>query len=114
MAPQPKINVVDLFKLWRSELSPAEICARLNISRSQLTRLQQQHKLPKKPITRSRQQPVDPTPEEIALRALEEQKNWSEAERESRRVGPRRTGWQIPAFTYDRRNFSFSSANVME
>jgi DNA-directed RNA polymerase specialized sigma subunit len=114
MAPPPKIDAVELFRLWNSELTPAEICVSLKISRSYLSRLQQQYKLSKKHAARGKNHIADPSPEEIAERAREQRKKWTETEREARRVGPRCQRWTVPAFTYDGRIAAFSSANIMD
>lgn len=64
----------------------------------------------KKPkARRTNKRMIDPTPEEIAQRALELRMGWTEKEERARYVGPRReaTPWRIPTFHFDQSTGTF-------
>lgn len=98
------VDILELFRLWRTPLTADQIQQKLGISHNRLYRLVKKHKLPhRSPIkTESTERQVnDPTEEEIRLLAAEIRQRWSEKEHEKRRVGPQRTEWRIPTYVYE-------------
>jgi hypothetical protein len=67
-----KVNTVQLFEFWNNHsLTRAEVARKLGVTRTQLERLADQYALPERPAKKRAHSITDPTPEEIAERALE-------------------------------------------
>lgn len=108
------VIMVDVAKLFRlhadTNLTTAEVCDGLGITRNQLYALQKKYGLAKRSIEQTAQRRHDdPTPEEIAERAA-----WCRARRsadERRRDENRgRVRWNLPSYTYNGRDCSFSAS----
>jgi len=109
MPRKKNIPVPTLFKLWHSKLSTEEICKKLGIHDRTLSRLTKKHGLSKRPNKYTgKSKTPDPTPEELAQRALEVQAKWTESEREQRYRGSGRREWKVPRYNYHADNNSFS------
>jgi hypothetical protein len=98
------VYVPNLFKLWHSDKTVAQIRKELGITPSQLARLVTKYKLPKRSRETLERMPNDPTEEEIAeraeaLRALRTTKNRVSATSHGSRLDqPRR--WTAPVYSY--------------
>ena len=90
-------NVLELFRLWNSDLRTDEVASRLGISVKKLSRAVHRHGLQRRaPLPRSvANRPNDPTPGEIEMECAKFQRGWSEIERRQREVGGRKR-WAIP------------------
>lgn len=96
--PRRLYNVLELFRLWNTDLRQEEIAEKLGISPSQLKSAAYRHGL--KPRSgRVVVKPLDdPTPVEIEARCLEIQSQWSEEERRRRLVGGGTGRWTVPSY----------------
>lgn len=98
------VDILELFRLWRTPMTADEIQHQLGISHNRLYGLVRKHKLPPRPLIKGEpttRQANDPTEEEILERAAEVRRGWSEKEHEKRRVGKRKTDWNIPTYVYE-------------
>ena len=105
------VDVLTLFKLWRSPLRNDELADALGAPRGSLHYLASRYKLPKRdPALWAKRGGVEadsPTPEQIEERAAAIRATWSEEEREKRRVGRRMQRWQMPAYALCHRDVAF-------
>lgn len=104
-------DVPELFRLWHTEMTNAELCHTLGIARSTLDTLRMRYKLPRRPF--ERKPPKDyveyaPSPDEIEARAAEVRAGWPEGEAEKRMVGRRSVRWEMPAFAFKPREHAFA------
>jgi hypothetical protein len=98
----------EILELWKSTESIPSIAIIVRMSQRQLKALAAANKWPHKPkIERRGHQEEDPTVEEIMARAAQCRANWSEAETESRDVGPKRVDFKAPTFSYNAQHSSF-------
>jgi hypothetical protein len=83
----PPVSLVQLHKLWQSELRSDEVAAKLGCTRGHLFNLVRKHKLGRRPprfdAPRKSVHP-DPTPQEIEERAAAIRATWTTQERYSR------------------------------
>lgn len=117
MTHNPAVNVVELFRLWNSDLQNGDVAKALGVSRFQLWTLARRHGLSKRTHiqgkqARSTRPEVNPTDEELEARKAEVQALWSDAEREKRRVGPQARPWSLPSFSYDGRSCAFAKTSL--
>lgn len=105
------VDLLELFRLWRTDMTAEEVQTKLGISRSKLYSLVKRHKLPSRSLLKgdpTERQEKDPTEEEILARAAAVRRQWTEQEREKRRVvKTKTTAWTAPAYTYEPRNDRF-------
>lgn len=94
----PADVIASFIEMWEDDVPIFEIGHKLKISAQFGYKLAKHLKL--EPRNRGQGSAALPTPEEIAARALEIQKNWSEKEREKRHRGPKTQSWSPPAFAY--------------
>ena len=80
------INVATFRADWNAGLTIAILCCNYSISRDQVVRLRDIWDLPLRHDRRGRHvsRNPDPTPEQIAVRALEVQATWTEKQRQER------------------------------
>jgi hypothetical protein len=104
-----RVDIPMLFRLWHDRsIANHEIMRLLDISRSTLYDLQRRHKLPRRPapvrpprLPRG-PMPNDPSPEEIAERAAEIRRGWSDADIEKRLSGPKTAvRWTPPQYHFN-------------
>lgn len=111
-----KVDVVELFRLWRSPLRNDELADALGCPRGSLHYLAARYKLPKRTpekwAKRTGAKRDLPTPQEIADRAAAIRATWSEEEKERRMVGKRTRSWQMPAYAFARRDVAFVEINL--
>lgn len=99
-----KVSVPDLFRLWNSDLTRAEICEKLGITVGRLYELSRKYKLPKKPVTNHNNIDAEvaaPTVKEIKKRAAEIRKKWTPEEKKIRsscRVTGKPAPWRPPCY----------------
>lgn len=110
------VDILELFRLWRTQLTADEIQRKLGISHNRLYSLVKKHKLPRRsPIKvqddETERQQKDPTEEEILARAAEIRSGWSEKEREKRCVSKKVQTWSIPTYTYEPQVDRFTGNN---
>ena len=83
----PPVSLVQLHKLWQSELRSDEVAAELGCTRGHLFNLVRKHKLGRRPprfeAPRKSVHP-DPTPQEIEERAAAIRATWTPQERSGR------------------------------
>lgn len=98
----------EILELWKSTESIPSIAIIVRISPRQLKALAAAKKWPPKlKLARRCHQDEDPTVAEIMARAAQCRANWSEAETESRDVGPKRVDFKAPTYSYNARYSSF-------
>lgn len=111
-----KVDVLELFRLWRSPLRNDELADALGTPRGSLHYLRARYKLPPRTpelwAKRTGAKQALPTPEEIAERAAAIRATWSEEETERRTVGRRMQRWQMPAYAFARRDVAFVEISV--
>jgi hypothetical protein len=104
------VDVQELFLLWNSEMTNTELCEHFQITGGSLWSLRVKHKLPIRPrvVHRDTQRrPKDPTPEEIAERAAEQRaRRCKEEQARMEKMG--RTEWEMPAYAFNSRDFSYT------
>jgi hypothetical protein len=92
-------NVIELFRLWHSDLRTEEVAYELGISRSRLMSAAAKHGLKGRPVSvedMTKGRVTDPTPEEIESACEALRKNWSPEEECRRRGGVFR--WSAPVY----------------
>lgn len=107
-------NAADLYRLWYSPITNAELCRALNVGRSSLDVLRVRYKLARRPFERNNPKFKNdnvPTAEEIAARAAEVRAGWSEEERERRLAATGRRPWSMPAYSFHPREHAFLEAS---
>jgi len=108
----PRIDAAELFRVWYGPLPNAEAAAALGISVYQFYVAGKRHHLPIRThlmsAKRRRGKPeTDVVGEEYERRKAEVRAQWSDEEREKRRVGPSARPWQLPSYAYDGRVCAF-------
>lgn len=111
-----KVDVLTLFKLWRSPLRNDELADALGCPRGSLHYLASRYKLPRRDVAlyakRGGVEADSPTPEQIAERAAAIRATWSDEEREKRMVCRRMQRWQMPAYALCRRDVAFHEISL--
>jgi len=102
MRLKPDFSMDKFYKVWFSQLSYVEAAKALGVSRYQFYALGRRHKLGR----RDREEQI--SPEEFEARRAEVEANWSDEERERRRVGPSARPWRLPSYAYDGRVCAFA------
>jgi hypothetical protein len=107
-----EFDVPTLFRLWASGMPEREICLEMDIRHGSFHAIKDRLKLP----PRRPAKPEDdfaaaalPTPEEIAERAAIARAKWTPEEEERRRVGWRRGGVGLRAFSFDHRSYAMTA-----
>lgn len=96
--PRRLYDVLELFRLWNTDLRQDEIAQRLGISAAQLKSAAYRHGLRPRSGRTVTRQADDPTPAEIEAMCLELQSTWSDEERRRRAVGSGHERWTIPTY----------------
>lgn len=92
-------DVLELFRLWHTDMRTEEIAVTLGLTRSRLQAAVARHKLPRRTVSAedmTKGRVVDPTPEEIEAACEEVRKTWSEEEERRRRGAVR--PWRAPTY----------------
>jgi hypothetical protein len=106
----PKIPLKKLKQLWETQRKTEEIAVHLGISTSHLHTLAKRHNLPKRThlnVKRRGTADVDPTPEEIAIRAAECRARWTDADY-NRSHCYKSGSVEMKSYSFDSRSFAFS------
>lgn len=114
MASIRDIDVQELFRLWHSPMTNAELCKHFEINGGSLWSLRKKYALPARPhavVRDTLRRPDDPTPEEIAQRAAECRAKRS-AQEKARNARAGRVRWELPAYAYNGRDCSFASVQT--
>lgn len=93
--PRRLYDVLELFRLWNTDMRQEEIAEKLGISTAQLKSAAYRHGLRPRAGRVVKRETDDPTPDQIAAMCLELQSKWSDEER-MRRGGYRK--WAIPVY----------------
>lgn len=106
----PEISLKKLKQLWKTRRTTKEIAILLQVSLAYLHTFARRHNLPKRVhiARKANEKEIDPTPEEIALRAAEVRARWTDSDyRKNSCYKPKKV--EIRNYAFNRQTVAFFS-----